>query len=162
MASRAMGRERKPAPRRRRPRTATKPEASRQDRRPAPKNGRLHRDDWIAAGQVVLCEVGIAGLRLSVLTRRLHVSTGSFYHHFAHMEDYLAALASHFSQDVILRGSAATRSFSACYLRGGELIAIDTVNQPKDQMAARKLIAAHARPDPDKLADAAIALRDTL
>ena len=63
---------------------------------------------------------------------------------------------------VILRGSAATRSFSACYLRGGELIAIDTVNQPKDQMAARKLIAAHARPDPDKLADAAIALRDTL
>jgi 3-phenylpropionate/trans-cinnamate dioxygenase ferredoxin reductase component len=63
---------------------------------------------------------------------------------------------------VILRGSTATRSFSACYLRGGELIAIDTVNQPKDQMAARKLIAAHARPDPDKLADAAIALRDTL
>jgi len=63
---------------------------------------------------------------------------------------------------VILRGSAATRSFSACYLRGGELIAIDTVNQPKDQMAARKLIAAHARPDPDKLADAAIALKDTV
>jgi 3-phenylpropionate/trans-cinnamate dioxygenase ferredoxin reductase component len=63
---------------------------------------------------------------------------------------------------VVTRGAAATRSFSACYLRGGELIAIDTVNQPKDQMAARKLIAAHARPDPDKLADAAIALRDTL
>jgi 3-phenylpropionate/trans-cinnamate dioxygenase ferredoxin reductase subunit len=63
---------------------------------------------------------------------------------------------------VVTRGAAAARSFSACYLRGGELIAIDTVNQPKDQMAARKLIAAHARPDPDKLADAAIALRDTL
>ena len=68
----------------------------------------------------------------------------------------------HGYDSVILRGSVATRSFSACYLRGGELIAIDTVNQPKDQMAARKLIAAHARPDPDKLADAAIALRDTL
>ncbi len=68
----------------------------------------------------------------------------------------------HGYDSVILRGSAATRSFSACYLRGGELIAIDTVNQPKDQMAARKLIAAHARPDPGKLADAAIALRDTL
>ena len=63
---------------------------------------------------------------------------------------------------VVMRGAAAARSFSACYLRGGELIAIDTVNQPKDQMAARKLIAAHARPDADKLADAAIALRDTL
>jgi 3-phenylpropionate/trans-cinnamate dioxygenase ferredoxin reductase subunit len=63
---------------------------------------------------------------------------------------------------VVTRGAAAARSFSACYLRGGELIAIDTVNQPKDQMAARKLIAAHARPNPDKLADAALPLRDTL
>jgi 3-phenylpropionate/trans-cinnamate dioxygenase ferredoxin reductase component len=63
---------------------------------------------------------------------------------------------------VVTRGAAAARSFSACYLRGGELIAIDTVNQPKDQMAARKLIAAHVRPNPDKLADAGIALRDTL
>ena len=68
----------------------------------------------------------------------------------------------HGYDSVILRGSAATRSFSACYLRGGELIAIDTVNQPKDQMAARKLIAAHVRPSPDKLADAAIALKDTV
>jgi 3-phenylpropionate/trans-cinnamate dioxygenase ferredoxin reductase component len=63
---------------------------------------------------------------------------------------------------VVTRGAAAARSFSACYLRGGELIAIDTVNQPKDQMAARRLIAAHARPNPDKLADAALPLRDTL
>ena len=63
---------------------------------------------------------------------------------------------------VVTRGAAAARSFSACYLRGGELIAIDTINAAKDQMAARKLIAAHARPRPDKLADAAIALRDTL
>ena len=63
---------------------------------------------------------------------------------------------------VVTRGAAAARSFSACYLRGGELIAIDTINQPKDQMAARKLIAAHARPKLDKLADGGIALRDTL
>jgi 3-phenylpropionate/trans-cinnamate dioxygenase ferredoxin reductase component len=63
---------------------------------------------------------------------------------------------------VVMRGDPATRSFSACYLRGGELIAIDTVNNAKDQMAARRLIAAHARPDPDKLADPAVALRDTV
>ena len=65
---------------------------------PKPGNGRLSRDDWIAAGQAVLCDVGIAGLRLSVLTRRLRVSTGSFYHHFVDMEDYLTALARHFSE----------------------------------------------------------------
>jgi AcrR family transcriptional regulator len=64
---------------------------------------RLGRDDWIAAGQAVLCEAGIAGLRLSALTRRLHVSTGSFYHHFADMEDYLAALARHFSRGDVKR-----------------------------------------------------------
>jgi 3-phenylpropionate/trans-cinnamate dioxygenase ferredoxin reductase subunit len=69
---------------------------------------------------------------------------------------------SHGYDTVIVRGTPAARSFSACYLRGGELIAIDTVNSPKDQMAARKLIGVHARPNPDKLADAAIALKDTL
>ncbi|HYB63684.1 MAG TPA: FAD-dependent oxidoreductase, partial [Steroidobacteraceae bacterium] len=63
---------------------------------------------------------------------------------------------------VVMRGAPAARSFSACYLRGGELIAIDTVNAPKDQMAARKLIAAHARPQPERLADPAIALKDTV
>lgn len=61
---------------------------------------------------------------------------------------------------VVVRGEPATRSFSACYLRGGELIAIDTVNSPKDQMAARKLIAARARPHPDRLADIGIPLKD--
>jgi 3-phenylpropionate/trans-cinnamate dioxygenase ferredoxin reductase subunit len=63
---------------------------------------------------------------------------------------------------VVLRGTPAARSFSACYLRDGELIAIDSVNAAKDQMAARKLIAAHARPYPDRLADPAIALKDTV
>jgi 3-phenylpropionate/trans-cinnamate dioxygenase ferredoxin reductase component len=69
---------------------------------------------------------------------------------------------SHGYDTVILRGAPASRSFSACYLRGGELIAIDTVNAPKDQMAARKLIAAHVRPSADRLADPAIALKDTV
>jgi len=64
--------------------------------------------------------------------------------------------------EVVLRGSPATRSFSACYLREGELIAIDTVNSPKDQIAARKLVAARARPDPAKLAEPSIPLKDCL
>jgi 3-phenylpropionate/trans-cinnamate dioxygenase ferredoxin reductase component len=63
---------------------------------------------------------------------------------------------------LIVRGSTAARSFSACYLAGGELIAIDTVNNAKDQMAARKLIAARTRPNLDKLADPNLPLRDCL
>jgi 3-phenylpropionate/trans-cinnamate dioxygenase ferredoxin reductase component len=63
---------------------------------------------------------------------------------------------------VVVRGSAASRSFSACYLRAGELVAVDSVNSPKDQMAARKLIAARARPNLDKLANPEIALKDAV
>lgn len=63
---------------------------------------------------------------------------------------------------VVLRGSPAARAFSACYLRAGELVAIDSINAPKDQMAARKLIAAHARPDLARLADPAVPLKDAV
>jgi len=63
---------------------------------------------------------------------------------------------------VVMRGDPAKHAFSACYLRGGELIAVDSVNSPKDQMAARKLIAARARPNPDRLADPAVPLKDAV
>jgi 3-phenylpropionate/trans-cinnamate dioxygenase ferredoxin reductase subunit len=61
---------------------------------------------------------------------------------------------------VVLRGDPAARSFSLCYLERGELIAVETVNAAKDQLSARKLIPARARPDPRKLADPAIPLKD--
>ncbi len=63
---------------------------------------------------------------------------------------------------VVLRGDPAGRSFSCCYLRDGELIALDAVNHVKDFMAARKLIAERVRPDPVRLADDAVAIKDTL
>jgi 3-phenylpropionate/trans-cinnamate dioxygenase ferredoxin reductase subunit len=61
---------------------------------------------------------------------------------------------------VVMRGDPANHAFSACYLRGGELISVDSINSPKDQMAARKLIAARARPNPDRLADPSVPLKD--
>lgn len=64
---------------------------------------------------------------------------------------------------VVLRGDPSNNSFSCCYLKeDGELLAIDTVNQAKDQMAARKLIAAKVKLDAAKVADASIALKDCL
>lgn len=62
--------------------------------------------------------------------------------------------------DLVLRGDPASRAFSVCYLRAGELIAVETVNHAKDQMAARKLVAARVRPDRAKLADPGVALKD--
>ena len=62
----------------------------------------------------------------------------------------------------VLRGDPATRIFSICYLKGGELIALEAINHSSDYMAGRKLIAERARPNPDKLADPRVALKDAL
>lgn len=63
---------------------------------------------------------------------------------------------------LVVRGEPSGRTFSVGYLRAGELIALDAVNCPKDYMAARKLIAERAHPDPARLADPAIALKDAV
>lgn len=60
----------------------------------------------------------------------------------------------------IVRGDPSSRGFSVCYLRDRELIAIDTVNAPKDQMAARRLVAARVEPDLRKLADPTCPLKE--
>jgi 3-phenylpropionate/trans-cinnamate dioxygenase ferredoxin reductase component len=62
----------------------------------------------------------------------------------------------------LVRGDPATRTFSCCYLRDGELLAIDCVNNPKDYMAAKKLIAERARFDVAKLASCDFALKDAV
>jgi AcrR family transcriptional regulator len=59
----------------------------------------LSRRDWILAGQEMLRECGVSGLKLAPLTRRLGVSTGSFYHHFSDFDAYLGAIAKAFSVD---------------------------------------------------------------
>ncbi len=61
----------------------------------------------------------------------------------------------------VLRGDPASRSFSICYLKGRELLALEAVNHSKDYMAARKLIAERACLDPEKLADVRVALKDS-
>jgi len=55
--------------------------------------------------------------------------------------------------DVVMRGDPATNKFSVCYLRDGELVAVNAINNVKDFMAAKKLIAAHRKIDPVLLAD---------
>jgi 3-phenylpropionate/trans-cinnamate dioxygenase ferredoxin reductase subunit len=61
---------------------------------------------------------------------------------------------------VILRGDPATRSFSCCYLKGQELLAVDAVSNARDYMSARKAIAERLRMDPAKLADPAISIKE--
>lgn len=49
--------------------------------------------DWVRAGQTLLIEGGIDAVKLHRLTEQLQVSTGSFYHHFRNLDDYLSSLA---------------------------------------------------------------------
>jgi 3-phenylpropionate/trans-cinnamate dioxygenase ferredoxin reductase subunit len=62
----------------------------------------------------------------------------------------------------VTRGDPATRTFTVCYLKGGELLAVEAINHSKDYMAARKLIADRARPDINKLADPLVPLKDSV
>lgn len=69
------------------------------------------------------------------------------------------------SQDhdrIVLRGEPASRSFSVCYLKGSELLAVDTINHAKDYMAARKLIAERIPMDAQRLSDPAIGLKEAV
>lgn len=68
----------------------------------------------------------------------------------------------HGHDEVLLRGDVASRSFTACYLRQGELIAVDCINRPKDHLAGRKLTPLRLRPDRTKLADAALPLQSCI
>ena len=71
----------------------------------------------------------------------------------------IAGLSLDYDQQV-LRGDPASRSFSVCYLKGMELVAVEAVNHSKDYMAARKLIAERAQMNAAKLADPNLALKE--
>jgi 3-phenylpropionate/trans-cinnamate dioxygenase ferredoxin reductase subunit len=62
----------------------------------------------------------------------------------------------------VLRGDPASRSFSVCYLKDRELIAVETINHSKDYMAARKLIADRALMNLDKLPDPSTPLKEAV
>jgi 3-phenylpropionate/trans-cinnamate dioxygenase ferredoxin reductase component len=62
----------------------------------------------------------------------------------------------------ILRGDPASRSFSVCYLKGRELLAVEAINHSKDYMAARKLIAERTPMNLETLADPQIALKEAI
>lgn len=63
--------------------------STRDDPKPAP---RLSPGDWIAAALALLAEEGIEAVQITALARRLKVTRGGFYWHFASREALLDAL----------------------------------------------------------------------
>ncbi len=71
----------------------------------------------------------------------------------------IAGLSQDYDQTII-RGDPAERSFSCLYLNDGRLIAVDAINNPKDFMQSKKLIADHAVIDASLLADSTVELKE--
>ncbi|MDE2304680.1 MAG: FAD-dependent oxidoreductase [Gammaproteobacteria bacterium] len=63
---------------------------------------------------------------------------------------------------VVVRGEPDSGAFSVLYLRDRELIVLESVDDSKDYMAARKLIASRARIDPARAQDRHRELKDCL
>ena len=124
---------------------------------PSPRYGRRIRLESVdnAFEQAKSASANICGKQTP------HDKTPWFWSDQYELKLQIVGLSQHYDR-VILRGDPAARSFSCCYLRDGELIALDAVNHGKDFMAARKLIGERARPDLAKLSDDSVALRDTL
>lgn len=62
----------------------------------------------------------------------------------------------------VLRGEPDQGRFTVFHLKGGQIIAADSVNMPADHMAARRLVAARAMIAPEALADPAIPLKSLI
>lgn len=60
----------------------------------------------------------------------------------------------------VLRGDPAARSFSVVYLKAGKVIALDCVNAVKDYAQGRKLVENRSTPEPERLADTSVPLKE--
>ncbi|MFC4313881.1 NAD(P)/FAD-dependent oxidoreductase [Steroidobacter flavus] len=60
----------------------------------------------------------------------------------------------------VLRGIPASHSFSIVYLKKGRVVALDCVNAPRDYAFGRKLVSGGLSPDPARLGNPAVSLKD--
>ncbi len=73
----------------------------------------------------------------------------------------IAGLSKGYDQ-IVLRGDPSARKFAAFYLKDGTLLAVDAINSAHEYMVGRKLIAAKARPDPEKLTDTTLSMKQVV
>lgn len=66
------------------------------------------------------------------------------------------------ADETFVRGDSSSGAFTAFRLRAGRVAAVEAVSRPRDFMIGKKLIASGVVPDPERLIDEAIALRDLL
>jgi len=66
------------------------------------------------------------------------------------------------SDQMVIRGSTEESRFSVFHYRQERLVAVDSINRPGDQMAARRLIAAGISPAPEQAGDSSFDIKSLL
>jgi 3-phenylpropionate/trans-cinnamate dioxygenase ferredoxin reductase component len=66
------------------------------------------------------------------------------------------------AERLLWRGDPAAPTWAACWLASGRLVAILTVDRPRDLIQARRLIASAAPVDPTRITDPAIPIKDVV
>jgi AcrR family transcriptional regulator len=84
--------------------------------KPARRATRLSVDDWIDASFELMATDGVSGVKITKLCERLQVTKGSFYWHFADIDELMEAIADKWcdSQNDTVRG-----------LKGLEAVAVE-------------------------------------
>ncbi len=71
----------------------------------------------------------------------------------------IVGLSQGYTQAVV-RGNPSDGAFSVFYLKDGVLIAVDAINSPREYMMGRKLVADRAQPDPIRIANSDIPIKE--
>ena len=64
---------------------------------------RTSKERWLEEGLKVLAESGVDALTIDTLSNRLHVTKGSFYHHFKDRKDFTQALLAYWEEQFTSR-----------------------------------------------------------
>jgi 3-phenylpropionate/trans-cinnamate dioxygenase ferredoxin reductase component len=66
------------------------------------------------------------------------------------------------ADQAVVRGDPAKNEFATFYLKNGVVVAVDAVNSPRDFMASRQMVAKKSAPDPARLADPNVPLKELM
>lgn len=100
----------------------------------ATQKKRISRDDWLKLGFRTLAIKGHSAISVEPIARALGVSKGSFYHHFADLPTYKAALLDTWktkAMEEVVRATKASNIGSEAKLRGTVEASIKVTNHQK-------------------------------
>jgi 3-phenylpropionate/trans-cinnamate dioxygenase ferredoxin reductase component len=66
------------------------------------------------------------------------------------------------ADQAVVRGEPSTNQFATFYLKDGVVVAVDAVNSPRDFMASRQMVDKKRKPDPARLADPNVPLKELM